>query len=83
MFIYVPTGKNPQALYADALQQAKGEQARWPYTWVKGVEYPQAAERATVKGKMKLVDAQAAVPKFTNLLVGLAYPDEPPLPRNV
>lgn len=81
MFIYVPTGKEPKALYADALKQAKTEQTRWPYTWVKGTDYPQAAERATVKGKIKLVDAQMPMPKFTNLLVGLSYPDEPPLPR--
>jgi rhamnogalacturonan endolyase len=81
MFIYVPTGKDPKALYADALQQAKNEQASWPYAWVKGVDYPQVAERATVKGKMKLVDAQVSMPKFTNLLVGLAYPDEPPLSK--
>ncbi len=81
MFIYVPTGKDPKALYADALKQAKLEQARWPYSWVKGADYTPAAERATVTGKIKLVDPQAPMPKFTNLLVGLSYPDEPPLPR--
>lgn len=81
MFIYVPTGKDPQALYTDALQQAKVEQARWPYDWVKGVDYTPKSERASVKGKIKLVDPQAPIPKFTNLLVGLSYPDEPQLPR--
>ncbi len=82
MFVYVPTGKDPNALYADALKQAKVEQLRWPYDWVKGVDYTPANERATVKGKIKLVDAQASMPKFTNLLVGLSYPDEAALPRN-
>jgi rhamnogalacturonan endolyase len=81
MFIYIPTGEGPQALYADALKQAKLEQARWPYSWVKEADYPPAAERATVTGRIKLVDPQAPMPKFTNLLVGLSYPDEPPLPR--
>lgn len=82
MFVYVPTGKDPIALYADALKQAKVEQLRWPYDWVKGVDYTPANERATVKGKIKLVDTQASMPKFTNLLVGLSYPDEAALPRN-
>ena len=81
MFIYVPTGKDPQALYADALKQVKVEQARWPYNWVTGVDYTPAAERATVKGKIKLVDPQAPMKNFTNLLVGLAHPNEPAMPR--
>jgi len=82
VFIYVPTGDDPQALFTDAKKQAKIEQARWPYNWVKGVDYPQAAERATVKGKLKLVDAQAPMQKFSNLLVGLAFPDQPAIPRS-
>ncbi|MDT3403212.1 polysaccharide lyase family protein [Mucilaginibacter terrae] len=81
IFIYVPTGNTPQALFEDAKKQAKIEQARWPYNWVKDVDYTPATERATVKGKMKLVDAQAPSLKFTNLLVGLAHPDEPEPPR--
>ncbi len=76
IFIYVPTGADPQALFTDARKEAKAEQARWPYTWVQGVDYPKAAERATVKGKMKLVDPQATVTKLANLLVGLSYPDQ-------
>ncbi|WP_202020441.1 polysaccharide lyase family protein [Mucilaginibacter mali] len=81
MFIYVPTGNDPQALFTDAKKQAKAEQARWPYTWVKGVDYPLANERATVKGKMKLVDPQAPTTKFSTLLVGLSFPDQAPVPR--
>jgi rhamnogalacturonan endolyase len=81
MFIYVPTGSDPKALFADALKQAKLEQSRWPYNWVKGVDYTPAAERATVKGRIKLVDPQTSLSAFTNLQVGLSYPDEPPLPR--
>lgn len=81
MFIYVPSGYDPKALYADALAQAKKEQSRWPYDWVKGVDYTPSTERATVKGRIKLVDAQSSMPTFSNLLVGLSYPDEPALPR--
>lgn len=81
MFIYIPTGKDPNALYADALKQARVEQSRWPYSWVKGVDYTSAGERASVRGRMKLSDPQAPQATFANLLVGLSYPDEPPLPR--
>lgn len=81
IFIYVPTGNDPKTLFIDAKKQVKNEQARWPYNWVKGVDYPLADERATVKGKLKLVDAQATVTKLSNLLVGLSYPDQAAVPR--
>jgi rhamnogalacturonan endolyase len=81
IFIYVPTGNDPKSLFVDAKNKAKAEQARWPYNWVQGVDYPLAAERATVTGRLKLVDPQATVSKLSNLLVGLAYPDEAPRPR--
>lgn len=81
IFIYVPTGNDPKSLFIDAKKQAKLEQSRWPYDWVKGVDYVPASERATVKGKLKLVDPQAETNKFSNLLVGLAYPDQAAPPR--
>ena len=79
MFVYVPTGDDPKPLFEDAKNKAKAEQARWPYEWVKGVDYPLAKTRATVSGKMVLVDDQAPMPKFTKILVGLSYPDETPI----
>jgi rhamnogalacturonan endolyase len=81
IFIYVPTGNDPKALFVDAKKQVKTEQARWPYAWVKGVDYTPAADRATVKGRIKLVDPQAATTKLPNLLVGLSFPDQPAVPR--
>jgi rhamnogalacturonan endolyase len=81
IFIYVPTGNDPKALFTDAKKQAKAEQARWPYNWVKGVDYTPAAGRATVKGKIKLVDPQSTITKFTTLQVGLSFPDQAPVPR--
>jgi rhamnogalacturonan endolyase len=81
IFIYVPTGNDPKTLFADAKKTAKAEQARWPYNWVQGVDYPLAAERATVKGKINLVDPQAKITKFSNLLVGLSFPDQAAVPR--
>jgi rhamnogalacturonan endolyase len=81
IFIYVPTGNDPKTLFADAKKQATAEQARWPYDWVKGVDYPLANERATVKGRFKLADPQNPMTKFSNLLVGLSFPDQAPVPR--
>jgi len=81
IFIYVPTGNDPKTLFTDAKKQATAEQARWPYNWVKGVDYPLANERATVKGRFKLVDPQNPMTKFSNLLVGLSCPDQAAAPR--
>jgi rhamnogalacturonan endolyase len=76
IFIYTPTGATPDAMFADAKRQAKVEEAKWPYAWVNGVDYPKAEERATVSGQMVLRDRQAAGMKLANLEVGLAFPDE-------
>src|SRR3984885_12391380 len=81
IFIYVPTGGSPNALFTDARHQATVEAARWPYSWVKGVDYTPADQRATVKGRLKVVDSQAPKTKFSNLLVGLSFPDQPAVPR--
>jgi len=77
IFIYVPTGGLPDALFADAKHQATVEASHWPYAWVKDVDYPHQEERSTVHGRLMLVDPQVESTKFTNLLVGLSYPDQP------
>ncbi len=79
ILIYVPTGPTPDAMFADAKRQAKVEEAKWPYAWVNGVDYPKTAERATVSGQMVLRDPQAPGASLPNLLVGLAYPDQEPV----
>ncbi|MEY2879819.1 MAG: hypothetical protein RLZZ15_2199 [Verrucomicrobiota bacterium] len=69
--------KNATALWQDALAQAAKEKAKWPYDWVRGVDYPQRAERATVTGRLVLNDPQASSKKLPHLTVGLAFPDAP------
>jgi rhamnogalacturonan endolyase len=81
IFIYVPTGGSPNALFTDAKHQAAVEASHWPYPWVKGVDYMPADQRATVRGRLKLVDSQAPTTKFSSLLVGLSFPDQPAVPR--
>jgi rhamnogalacturonan endolyase len=66
---------NANALFNDALAQAKITTTQWPYAWVQGVDYPQKAGRATVAGKLALNDPQAATTKLPHLWVGLTHPD--------
>jgi rhamnogalacturonan endolyase len=66
---------NANALFDDALAQARVTKAQWPYAWVQGVDYPQKAVRATVAGQLALKDPQAATAKLPHLWVGLTHPD--------
>ncbi|GHT22503.1 hypothetical protein AGMMS4957_12780 [Bacteroidia bacterium] len=72
-FIYANSGAGHASIYADAKKQAAVEQAKWPYEWVKGVDYSPKSERATVKGQLVLNDKGIKSSKFTNLTVGLAH----------
>lgn len=72
---------NANALWQDALAQAKKENAKWPYSWVKGVDYTPLAQRADVKGQLVLSDPLA--PKgssklLPHLIVGLTHADIDP-----
>ncbi len=80
IFIYLNSGPDPNPMYRDALAQARKEAERWPYEWVQGVDYPQRKDRGTVTGKLVLSDPQAQSQRLPNLLVGLAYPDQPESP---
>ena len=69
---------NANALWQDALNQAKQQNARWPFEWVNGVDYPHAGERGTVTGQIVLDDPMApkgTSKKFSSLTVGLTVPD--------
>jgi len=70
-FLYVNSGGDPAALAADARARQAKEAAQWPYDWVEGVDYARRAERATVKGRLKLNDPHAKSTALPNLLVGL------------
>lgn len=76
IFIYLDSASTPGAMFQQAKAQAVREAAKWPYTWVKGVDYPHAAQRATVRGQLVLNDPQMPGMPLANLLVGLAYPDQ-------
>lgn len=73
IFVYVNEGPDGKAMYQDALAQASKEHAKWPYSWVTGVDYPHKNERAEISGQVVLQDP--LVKKLEHLMVGLAYPD--------
>jgi len=77
ILIYVNSAHTPASMFADAKRQAVVEQAKWPYPWVKGVDYTPKSERSTVTGQLLLHDPQAPGAALPNLEVGLAYPDQP------
>jgi rhamnogalacturonan endolyase len=66
---------NANALFNDALDEAKIVKAEWPFTWVQGVDYPQKSGRATVTGRLVLNDPQAPSTQLPHLYVGLTHPD--------
>ncbi len=76
IFVYLNSAADPNAMYRDALARAAKESGAWPYAWVSGVDYPGSKQRGTVSGQLALDDPQAK--SLPHLLVGLAYPDEPP-----
>jgi rhamnogalacturonan endolyase len=77
---------NANALWQDALAQAKKENTNWPYSWVKGVDYTPLDQRGTVKGQIVLDDPLApkgTTKKLPHLVIGLTHADIDPasIPR--
>lgn len=70
--IYVNSAANPQAMFDDAKAQQQKQAKAWPYDWVAGVDYPTAAGRATVHGRLVLTDPLApGKAAMSNVRVGL------------
>ncbi len=69
---------NANALWQNALTQAKTENAKWPYAWVNGVDYTHLEQRGTVMGQIVLNDPLApkgSSTRLPHLTVGLTHPD--------
>jgi len=72
---------NANALWQDALAQARAQNAKWPFDWVHGVDYTPLAERGTVTGQIVLSDPLApkgSSTRLPHLTVGLTHPDADP-----
>ncbi len=72
--IYLNSGGDHDALYADARREAAEEAARWPFGWVDSPAYAKAEERGAVRGSLALEDPYVSGP-FSDLNVGLTDPD--------
>ena len=66
---------NANALFHDALDEAKVIKAQWPFDWVQGVDYAHKDERGAVTGQIVLNDPQAKTMKLPHLNIGLTHPD--------
>lgn len=65
---------SPDELWKSALAEAAAERAAWPYPWLRHEEYPAAAERGALSGRI-LLD-ETPVPSAKNeMWVGLAVPE--------
>lgn len=72
---------NANALWDDALAEARKQEAAWPFDWVHGVDYTPLAQRGTVTGRIVLDDPLApkgSSKKLPHLTVGLTHPDTDP-----
>jgi rhamnogalacturonan endolyase len=73
--LYLNSGGNNDALWADAKKQAEKQRAAWPLAWMKHPEFPLAAMRGTVRGQLHIGDPQDAMTSPANAWVGLAAPE--------
>ena len=60
-----------QALYQDALAQARAEASAWPYKWFSEPNYVQASDRGTVTGKIEVNDTGHPQPSLGGMWIGL------------
>ncbi len=73
--IYCNAEADSDELWKDALAEASRQSGKWPYDWVRGVDYPAKPQRAALTGRLVLHDPELPHEiKFTRLLVGLSAP---------
>ena len=75
-FLYFNAGSGHDVMWKDALNEAQLQRKEWPYTWVNSAEYPQKQKRGVVSGQIVVSDPYSIDTRFSNMLVGMAYPYE-------
>ncbi|MCX6895433.1 MAG: polysaccharide lyase family protein, partial [Verrucomicrobia bacterium] len=73
--IYCNSAPTQEAMWQDALAQAVKETAAWPYAWAADKNFPAAAQRGMVSGRLVLRDPLAPDAKMSNVWVGVTAPD--------
>lgn len=73
--IHFNKGSDPAGLWDAALAEAKVERSAWPYSWVKLADYPVAAGRGGVSGKIRIQEADGVSVSADGMWVGLTAPE--------
>lgn len=74
-YIYCNSAPTHEAMWQDALKQAAQQTAAWPYAWEMDTNYPPAALRGAVSGRLVLHDPVVPDSKMSNVWVGVSAPD--------
>ena len=83
VFIYLnsspKSGNNLQALWEDAKAQAQGEARNWPYSFLASPDFPKAAERGSIAGRLLVRDRYVSKKDMPAAMayIGLAVPGQP------
>lgn len=74
--LYCNSAGEVAAMWDDAQARVRREQAEWPYAWLTDVpEYPAAAARGGVSGRLVVQDTQKPQLTSANAWIGLAQPE--------
>ncbi|PUZ44957.1 hypothetical protein GQ55_8G181500 [Panicum hallii var. hallii] len=83
VFIYLnsspKSGNNLQALWQDAKAQAQAEARNWPYSFLASPDFPKAAERGSIPGRLLVRDRYMSKKDMPAAMayIGLAAPGQP------
>lgn len=64
VFVYLnsrPNGGNLQALWEDVKAQAQAEESKWPYSFIESEDFPKAAKRGSIQGRLFVRDRYVTV----------------------
>jgi rhamnogalacturonan endolyase len=76
--LYCTSKSTGDDCWRDAQERVKTEAAQWPYDWVKNSDYPSAAQRGDVKGRLVIHDSLKPQLTGANAMIGLSPPGEQP-----
>lgn len=68
--LYVNSGGNPDALWADAKHQVEEQHRAWPFSWMRHSQYADRTQRGEVRGRITVPDGSPAM--LSGAWVGLA-----------
>jgi rhamnogalacturonan endolyase len=74
--LYLNSGANGAACWADAQAQVAAEKSAWPYSWLMtAADYPSAAQRGSVTGRFLVSDPLRPAQTGAGAWIGVSQPD--------